>query len=69
MVCSLLPTFMLTAAAVSTVQVAGQNVVNENTVTYWLCTDNTMSSTGAGEGNYNVKFDPSTNQMAREKTA
>lgn len=39
--------------------VAGTNVVGENNITYWLCnTDGTITSTGASEDNYNVKFDP-----------
>jgi len=42
-----------------TLTVAGTNVVDGNNITYLLCKDDgSITSDGASEANYNVKFDP-----------
>jgi len=62
MVFTLLPVTAM--AAGNTLTVAGTNVVNGSNVTYWLCnTDGSITSTGASESNYNVKYDPATTTL------
>ncbi|MDO4552081.1 MAG: S-layer homology domain-containing protein [Bacillota bacterium] len=62
MVLTMLPAVSQTAAATATsVLVADTDVVNGSETTYWLnspANDGTITSTGAGADNYNVKFEP-----------
>ena len=65
MLCICMMVTLLPATAWATdyhdLNVAGTNVVGENNITYWLCnTDGTITSTGASEDNYNVKYDTNT---------
>lgn len=63
MVCSLLP---VTAMAVdhNALTIAGTNVVDGDTVTYWLCNgDGSITDTGASESDYDVKYDPTTTTL------
>ena len=63
-ICLVFTLFSVTAMAADfTLTVAGTNVVSGSNVTYWLCDNGSITSIGASETNYNVKYDPTTTTL------